>query len=223
MPEVRPPRRLDPGRPGRVVVAVVCAAALLTPTLTAAPLRPGTRVLIVGADGSDARIALTHEAIEFWNRTFADLDLEPVLVDAEVVLASPVTRVLENYAWQISRRAGRHSAGPSEPDPPAELTDLEVDVVVLLSAQDLMPFAWPMPETSRYFVAINTDPDLPSGSNATRNVVAHELGHVVGLVHQDNPEVLMCLPCRPPAPEGEEAAFRPLTPQDRSRLVELYR
>lgn len=209
-----------------VRVAAVLAALLVAPTLAAAPHRLRTRVLVVGPDEADARIRLTREAVEFWNRTFVDLDLEPALLVAEVVAASPVTRALENYAWQISRRAGRPPAGSFEPDPPPELTDLGVDVVVLLSAQDLMPFAWPLRIagilSGRYFIAIHSDPDLPSGSNVTRNVIAHELGHVLGLVHGAVPTSLMCLPCLPAASEGEEADFRPLTARDRSRLVELY-
>ena len=96
----------------RTTVWTVAAlvAPLFAPALTATPHRGPTRVLVVGSDETDARIPQTHEAIEFWNRTFVDLGLEPVLIDARVVLASPVTRTLENYAWQISRRAGRHSS-----------------------------------------------------------------------------------------------------------------
>ena len=64
-------------------------------------------------------------------------------------------RPLENYARSISQRAGRLRGGPNEPDAPAEVTDLDAQAVLLLSRQDLMSFAWPVPRhRGRYFVAI---------------------------------------------------------------------
>ena len=97
-----------------------------------------------------------------------------------------------NYAHQLSQLAGRlHSSDPG-PAPPPALVGLDAEVVVLLSAQNLMPFAWPYGDDLRYFVAV------PSGDereDVTRNVIAHELGHVLGLKHIREPGVLMCQPC----------------------------
>ena len=55
----------------------------------------------------------------------------------------------------------------------------------------------------------------------TRNIIAHELGHALGLKHQNDPRVLMCSPCQ----EGQmidEGSFLPLTRYDRLRLRELH-
>jgi hypothetical protein len=138
------------------------------------------------------------------------------------VVAPPSVRSLENFAWQTSRAAGRLPAGTSGPPVPPELVALEGDVVVLLSKQRLLPFALPfLPDSSRYLVAIPAARDTqPAG--VARNIIAHELGHSLGLRHGEDPTSLMCEPC-PPAPVDGDPAIRPLTAADRARLVELYR
>ena len=97
-------------------------------------------------------------------------------------------------------RATRLPAGDAEPPPPAALVDLHADVVLLLSRQDILSFTWPLPRVSppRYLVVIRrvrgpyrTDPMV------TRHVVAHELGHALGLDHNAEPHTLMCGPCQP--------------------------
>ena len=100
---------------------------------------------------------------------------------------------------------------------------MSADIVVLLSTQNLMQFAWPLPQTTRYFIAINASSEWsPIDARTTRNVIAHELGHAVGLTHIDGPSALMCQPCRIPDEREGDPAFLPLTEHDRSRLLELY-
>ena len=56
----------------------------------------------------------------------------------------------------------------------------------------------------------------------SRHVVAHELGHVLGLEHNAESHTLMCGPCQPLTAEPDETGFLPLTEGDRTRLLELY-
>jgi hypothetical protein len=96
---------------------------------------------------------------------------------------------------------------------------MEGEILLFLSTRSLKPFAWPLPRSARFFVAISNDAAGPP--NRIRNVIAHELGHVVGLRHNDDPSSLMCMPC-PASTERDDAAFSPLTASERSRLIELY-
>ena len=211
--------------------AALVVAALAGGILTAAageppgvlPSNPSILVLVPSA--ADDRLAPSREAIAFWNDRLAELGVAIRFAEPRVVVESPVERALENYARQVAQRATRLPAGDAEPPPPAALTGLDADVVLLLSRQDILSFTWPLPRVSplRYLVVIRkvrapyrTDPMV------TKHVVAHELGHALGLDHNAEPHTLMCGPCQPLTAEPDATGFLPLTAGDRARLVELH-
>jgi len=60
---------------------------------------------------------------------------------------------------------------------------------------------------------------------ARQNVIAHELGHAIGLGHNDDPTTLMCgrpAPCRPSLFQSQEARFFPLTDREKALLLKMY-
>lgn len=180
-------------------------------------------VVILSPDETDDRVASTREAITFWNQTFAELALRIRLREAEVIVASPAGRALETYARLISQRAGRLAPGAAGPDAPRELADVGGDIMVFLSRQEIMSFAWPVAESTRFFIAIRTDRGPPlNDPNVSRNVIAHELGHALGLTHNGGATALMCGPCQPLVFRSDEPMFFPLTSEDRARLLERY-
>ena len=192
-----------------------------SPSVSASQQTSDRHVVILSPDGGDRRLAFTRDAIAFWNQTFLDLKLRPPLVEADVVVASPVTRALETYARQISMRAEGLAPPGGGPSAPRELTNLRGDIVVFLSRQDI--FSMTRPFAQRFFIVIQSDRAAPMNSpNAARNVIAHELGHALGLVHNSDPTTLMCGPCEPFVLGSEERVFSPLTSADRARLLELY-
>ena len=75
-------------------------------------------------------------------------------------------------------------------------------------------------------IAIIRRPDVPPLSlpNVARNVIAHELGHVLGLPHTSDPALLMCgrpAPCRPAVFQSETKVFFPLTDSERRLLAQV--
>ena len=203
------------------------AVVLLLVTLMAAAPAAGQglerRLVVVVPEADDPRVEHTRAAIAFWNRTLADLGLDVRMREVEVVAGPPGMRAIETFARFVSQRGGRIPKGRDGPQPPPELTALGGDVVVLLSRQPLLPFAWPLIGSPDHLVAIRSlRPGRPRDDTVLRNVIAHELGHTLGLRHNRGGASLMCGPCSSLAARESPGGWLPLTERDRALLLALH-
>ena len=206
---------------GLVVVLLLLGAAVLAPPAAGQTLE--RRVVVVVPEADDPRVAHTRAAITFWNRTLADLGLDVRLREAALVVGPPGMRAIETFARFVSQRGGRIPKGRDGPQPPPELAALGGDVVVLLSRQPLLPFAWPLIGSPDHLVAIRTARiGRPREDTVLRNVIAHELGHTLGLRHNRGGASLMCGPCSSLAARESPGGWLPLTARDRSLLRALH-
>jgi hypothetical protein len=177
-------------------------------------------VVVCGA-AADMRRGATDEAVAFWNGQLAALG-------ANLSLA-PVTACDRQVPSDVLRRIsdGVLDGGRSERFPP-ELQDVAGDVIVSLSETDLISVGIPRAGGRRGGLVIVRQGNIPPLSlpNVSRNVLAHELGHVLGLPHVPDPALLMCgrpSPCRPALFQSAETRFFPLTDAEKRDLAKRYR
>ena len=148
---------------------------------------PRLRIAIV-ASSNDSRIAPAREAIAHWNREFGRLGRSIHFDSATILSDSIPDDILRGASGEAV--FGR---GPATTRLLTTLTDVPADIVIALSHTDLISFSVRWRAGSRGVVGVRRS-DIPPLSlpNTVRNVIAHELGHVLGLNHNTDSTTLMC-------------------------------
>jgi hypothetical protein len=99
-------------------------------------------------------------------------------------------------------------------------------IVVMLSDEEFISHVKRLPRGQGAVAMIRNDRGPPmSLPNVARNVIAHELGHAIGLGHNSDPAMLMCgrpAPCRPGLFASPTPRYFPLSGEERSKLLAMY-
>jgi hypothetical protein len=190
---------------GRALAAGLGFAWDRVPTITA-----------LGAT-DDPRLTLVRDAVAFWNQTLGEL--------GSGFRLGAVARQEGSIPDDLILTLHDSSLNGMHPPFPERLGSIGGDIVVALSNADFISFSthWP---NGRGLVAIKSIHAYPMTlPNVARNVIAHELGHAIGLAHNGDSTMLMCgrpAPCRPTAFQSATEHYFPLNGDEKALLLRLY-
>lgn len=182
----------------------------------------GRPSVVILARGDDSRIQSTRDAIGHWNWQFEDMGagfrFGSVTVEAR-------SSDMEFYMSTASESVMSRDRG-MPPGAPADLSRFCGNIVVVLSDENFISFAKIVRNRGLVLIGIKGPTHFPLHlPNVTRNIIAHEIGHAIGLRHNADETTLMCgrpAQCSPTRFQANTARFFPLTRRETRILAYRY-
>lgn len=160
----------------------------------------------------DVRLPALGRAVSFWNGALAEAGSS-----IRLELGPPVKSELPLAYFLTPARKGHR---PVHAPPGTE--SIPGDIIIAMPRAHFVSFTLRMGD-GRHFIAMrSTQHPLLDHPGTAENILAHEIGHALGLTHNDQPDTLMCgapAPCRPDRFASRDGRLFPLTVADIKRLA----